>query len=366
MSFFRKIRKFLSFEEQQSDLDEKKTEGWKSTQRWYMDLFEKDVRLQELYPQEYLQLQKELTIEEWRVIKPVIDKHMKREGLKEKLLRRFEEDETLKNQYGDIYEELPNVVSDEEVERYEVILQDYEGRRTERNQWLVYLESFPKLREKYAREYELLHNDLPEEEFRAVVVILSYERALMESLTWQYDAYIKETVETNYIAGKIEKLYKGYIRPEELMRKYPEGVEVLIKYYGPEFDEFFFAKDGKPKYADMGALYEAREHLQFQDMLFFREFIERNHVFEECVITDREYTVISNKLRFYVPDGAIRGIAGTFTGYSISYENFLAVKELYPEEVVFYASQETGADEIWRFISKVQPYLTQREIQYMV
>ena len=73
----------------------------------------------------------------------VASNFMKREGLKQKLLRRFEEDETLKNQYGDIYEELPNVVSDEEVERYEVILQDYEGRRTERNQWLVYLESFP-------------------------------------------------------------------------------------------------------------------------------------------------------------------------------------------------------------------------------
>jgi len=42
------------------------------------------------------------------------------------------------------------------------------------------------------------------------------------------------------------------------------------------------------------------------------------------------------------------------------------VKEQYPEEVVFYASQENGADEIWRFIGKIHPYLQQHEMRYMV
>lgn len=278
----------------------------------------------------------------------------------------FGKQQTLKAQYGDIYAQLPVVVLDEELERHEEILQDYELRKAERNRWLAYLDAFPKLREKYATEYELLQKDLSEEELRVVTVILCYEIELLRSLIWQYDFYVKETVEKNYITGKVEKLYKGYIGHEELMRKYPKESEELIKHYGPEFDAFFFGKDGKPKCADVGALYEKREHLQFKDMSFFREFVERNQVFGQYVVTDREYTAISDKLRSYIPYGAIRDIAGTYTGYSISYENFLLVKEQYPTEVAFYASQETGDEDIVEFIHKMHPYLTQREIHYMV
>ena len=54
MSFLRKIKSRFFLGEQQTNKDEKRIEGWKSAQRWYMDLFEKDVRLQELYPREYL------------------------------------------------------------------------------------------------------------------------------------------------------------------------------------------------------------------------------------------------------------------------------------------------------------------------
>lgn len=368
MGFFSKIKSKLPFGKQQThaDTDTKKIEAWERVRKWYLEKFEKDERLQELYPQSYLQLQKEVSEEEWIVLKPSIDKLMKREGRKETLLNRFEEDETMKNQYGDIYAQLPNVVTDDEVEIYEGILQDYEYRREERNNRLAYLQSFPTLKEKYAREYELLQKDLSEEELHTVAVILSYERVFLESLLWQYDAYVRETIETNYTNGKVEKLYKGYIGHEELMRKYPEETEALIRYYGPEFDAFFFEKDGKPKYADLGALYSERGNLQFRDMLFFREFIERNHVFGQYVITDREYTAISDKLRSYVPVGAIRGIAGKYTGYSISYENFLLVKEQYPDEIAYYASKETGDEDIMHFVHKMHPYLTQREIQYMV
>ncbi len=366
MNLFRKMKNRLSLGKQQIQEEPKKKESWESAKRWYMERFEKDVRLQELYPQSYLRLQKELSTEEWSVLKPLIDKQMKIEGRKEKLLAHLDENEELKKQYEDIYAQLPTAVSAEELERYEGILKDYEDRRTEHNQWLAYLQSFPTLKKKYAREYEMLQTDLSKEEFKAVVATLNYEILLLQCLFRQYNVYVKETTEANYATGKVEKLYNGFIGHEELMRKYPEETEELIKYYGPEFDEFFFEKDGKPKYVDIMVLYDERVNLRFQDMLFFRGFIERNHVFEECVITDREYTVISNKLRTYVPDGAIRGIAGTYTGYTLSYENFLKVKEQYPEDVAFHASQEKVADEIWRFIDKVHPYLEQREIHYMV
>lgn len=337
-----------------------------SVRRWYLERFEKDAQLQQLYPQEYLQLQKEPFLEEWRVLKPVIDKHMKREGRKEKLLERFDADEILRNKYGDIYAQLPNVVSDEELDRYEAILQDYEVRKAERDRWIGHLESFPKLKGKYVREYELLHQDLSEEEMEAVAVILSYEIVLLNSLNWQYDSYVKETTEANYATGKVEKLYIGYIWHEKLLHEYPEETEELIQYYGPEFDEFFFDKNGSPKYANVGALYDAKSGLRFQDMAFFREFVERNHLFGQYVITDKEYTVISHRVETYVPRGAIRGIAGTYTGYSISYENFLKVKELYPEEVASFALPENGDEDIMQFIHKMHPYLTQRKIQYMV
>lgn len=350
MDFFRKIKSRLSFGKRQTHTDGKKDEKWNGVRSWYLKKFEADERLKELYPQYYLQLQKEVSLEEWRVLKPAIDSLMKREWRKEALLNRFEEDESLKSQYGDIYARLPDVVSDEEVCVYEDILKDYEYRREERNRWLAYLQTFPKLREKYAREYELLQKDLSEEELSAVAVLLSYESTFFESLLEQYDAYVRETTEANYAAGKVEKLYKGYIGHEELMRKYPEETEELIRYYGSEFDEFFFGKG----------------NLRFKDMSFFREFIERNHVFWQYVITDREYTAISDKLRAYVPADAIRGIAGTYTGYLLSYENFLLVKKQYPDEITSFASQKTGDEDIMRFIHKMQPYLERREIQYMV
>ena len=343
-----------------------KEEAFNSVRVRYLELFEKDVKLQELYPQSYQQLQKELSEEEWSVLKPVIDNHLKTERHKSKLMERFESDETLQSSYGDICAQLSNAASDEELEKYEEILRDYENRKGMCNRWLAYLKSFPKLKEKYAREYELLHRDLSAEEIAAVAVILSYELVLLESLKDQYDAYVSEKTEQNYAVGKVEKLYKGYIGNEELMRKYPEETEALLKYYGPEFDEFFFESNGTPKYADVSALHSARSDLHFKDILFFRKFIERNNVLGQYVITDREYTAINNKLRTYVPLGAIRDIAGTYTGYSLSYENFLRVKELYPEEVAFYASQETGDEDTMRFINKMCPYLTQREIQYKV
>ena len=312
-----------------------------------------------------MQLQKELSGEEWSVLKPAIDKQMNREGRKEKLLKRFDEDEILKHQYVDIYVQLPNVVSDEGLQAYEDMVQDYEHRRVERNWWLAYLQSFPALREKYAREYELLQKDLSEEEIRAVAVILSYEKTLLESLTWQYDAYVRETIETNYITGKVEKLYKGNIKPEELMCKYPEETEELIRYYGPEFDEFFFEKDGEPKYAEPEVLYKEKSSLRFKDMLFFKEFIERNQVFEQYEITDREYTEINAKLRCcHSPVSAGNGISGKYTEYSISYENFLLLKEQYPDKIAFYASQGTSDEDDMRFILKFHPYLDQKEVRY--
>lgn len=188
----------------------------------------------------------------------------------------------------------------------------------------------------------------------------------MESLTRQYDVYVRETTENNYATGKVEKLYRGYISHEELMRKYPTEVEKLIKYYRPEFDDFFFEKDGSPKYSDMSELYNAGVNLRYKDILFFREFIDRNRVFEEYVITDREYTAVSDKLRRYVPRGAIRDIAGTFTGFSISYEKYLMVKKLYPKEIALLASQESNDEDIRHFINEAHPYLTQHEIHYMV
>ncbi len=341
-------------------------ENMESTRRWYLELFEKDVKLQELYPQSYLKLQQEFSEEEWRILKPAIDKHMKVEKRKKKLLDRFEEEETLRNKYMDIYAQLPNAVSDEELDGYEEILRHYDFCKERCNEWIGYLESFPKLKEKYAREYELLHKDMSEAEFMAVTAILNYEIMLLENLKRQYDSYVRETIEANYAIGKVEKLYQGYISHEELMRKYPEETEELIKYYGPEFDEFFFEKDGKPKYTHLGALYDKTSNLRFKDMLFFREFVERNNVLKNYVITDKEYNAISNKLRSYIPYGAIRDIAGTYTGYSISYENFLTVKELYPEEIAFYALQETGDEDTIRFIHKMQPYLTKNEIHYIV
>lgn len=366
MSFLRKIKSRLSFEKKQTQTEPKKIESWEIARRWYLEHFKKDVRLQELYPQSFLRLQKELSTEEWSVLKTLIDKQMKIEGRKDKLLAHLDEDEELKKLYRDIYAQLPSVVSDEELDRYEGILKDYEDRRAERNRWLVYLQSFPILRKKYAREYEMLQLNLSKEELNAVAAILNYEIVLLQCLTRQYDSYVKDTTKTNYATGKVEKLYNGFIDYEELMRKYPKETEELIKYYGPEFDEFYFEEDGSPKYVGGMVRYDERASFRFKDMLFFREFVERNHVFRQYVITDREYTAISNKLRSYVPDGAISDIAGTFTGYSISYENFLLVKKHYPQEVAFYASQENGADEIWRFIGKVHSYLEKREIHYMV
>lgn len=376
MSFLRKIKKLLSFEKKQTMSDAKKNElnekqnvlntymNRESIRKRYLEYFEEDVRWQKLYPLEYMQLQKEYSEETWMTLKPTVDKHIKREKRKAKLLERFDEDAILKNQYGQVYEELSNAVSDEEVDRYENILQEYEYRRSNCNWWRAYLESFPKLREKYAREYELLQNDLSNEEYRAVVAIISCEKKLLVCLIDQYTDYVKETTQSNYNTGKVEKLYEGFIRPEELMTKYPEETEALIEHYKQEFKEVFFEKDGSPKYTDRIVFDGKKTDLRFRDMSYYREYIERNQVFTQYVITDREYTVISNKLRTYVPNGAIRGIAGTYTGYSMSYENFLAVKERYPEEVVFYASQDGNKEDIREFINKVYPYLTQHEIQY--
>ena len=406
MSFLKNIKRLLSYEKQQPHVDAKRNEirGYFSKnpklmgkfpdiyanyekvtteneldemrdilktytnregiRKQYLEYFKENVRWQELYPQEYIQLQKEYSEETWRILKPTVDKHMKRERQKEKILERFDEDEILKNQYGDIYVQLLNAVSDEEVERCENILHDYETRRKNCSWWLAYLESFPKLKEKYAKEYELLHNDMSEEEYRSVVAIISYEQELLKSLIWQYDFYVKETTEANYAIGKVEKLYKGYIDYEELMHKYSKDAEALIKHYGPEFDEFFFEKSGNPKYTDRWGLDEARKEFRFKDMSYFREFIERNQVFTQYVITDREFTAISYKLKQHIPAGAIRGIAGTFTRYSISYENFLLLKEKYPAEVTFYASENASAEDIMCF--NVYPYLTPYEVQYMV
>jgi len=332
----------------------------------YLQYFEENTRWQELYPQEYMQLQKEYSEETWRVLKPAVDKHMKREWHKEKILECFDEEETLKNQCGDIYVQLQNAVSDEEVERCENILHDYETRRKNCNWWLAYLESFPKLKEKYAKEYELLHKDLSEEEYKAVAGIICYEQELLKSLIWQYDSYVKEITEANYAIGKVEKLYKGYIDYAELMCKYPEDVESLIKHYGPEFDEFFFEKNDNPKYPDRWGLDEARKEFRFKDMSYFREFIERNQVFSQYVITDKEFTAISNKLNSYIPGGVRSNISVRYTGYSISYENFLTVKEKYPKEVAFYAAEETGVENLGDFIFMILPYLTQHEGWYMV
>lgn len=339
-----------------------------SIRKQYLEYFERDARLQELYQQEYMQLQKECSEETWSVLKPTVDKQLKREWHKEKILEHFNEDEILKNKCGDIYAQLLKAVTDEEVEKCENLLQDYEIRRKNCNSWLAYLDSFPKLKEKYAKEYELLQKDLSEEEYRTVVGILHYEQELLRSLSRQYDAYVKEITEGNYAVGKVEKLYKGYISDEELMRKYPEDAEALIKHYGPEFDTFFFEKNGNPKYTDWWGLDEARKEFRFQDMSYFRKFIERNQVFSEYVITDREYTIISSKLKSYIPGGrpTIPYMEISYTGYSITYENFLLVKEKYPEEVAFYASDEEETKDIGCFVFKVEPYLTKHALRCSV
>ena len=100
-------------------------------------------------------------------------------------------------------------------------------------------------------------------------------------------------------------------------------------------------------------------------MLFFKEFIERNQVFEQYEITDREYTAINAKLRCcHSPVSAGSGISGKYTEYSISYENFLLLKEQYPDKIAFYASQENSKGEDMRFILKFHPYLDQKEVRY--
>lgn len=367
MSFFRNIKRLLSFRKQQTNIDTKISEPWEYKKKLHLEWFSRDARMQELYPTTYLQLQKELSADEWRELEPVIRKQKKIETRKEKLQKRLDENETMKNKYGDMYAQLPNVVSDEELERYENILQDYESRERERNHWILYLNDFPKLKEKYAREYELLQKDLSTEEICSIVENLLYEKRLLQMLMCKYEDYVKETTEANYATGKVEKLYDGYIFPDELMRKYPEEAEALIEYYGPEFDEYFFEKDGSPKdYPLMESQTDEFKKFQFKDMLLFREFIERNHVFGKYVITDKEYTVISDKLRRYVPAGAIRGIAGSFTGYSISYENFLQLKKYSPDLVALYASKETEDTDIIHFISEVRPFLTEKKVEYMV
>lgn len=67
MRFSRKIRRRLFPGKQQPNKDTERIEIWESAQRCYLERFEKDVRLQKLYPQSYLQLQKVVSEEEWRV-----------------------------------------------------------------------------------------------------------------------------------------------------------------------------------------------------------------------------------------------------------------------------------------------------------
>ena len=102
----------------------------------------------------------------------------------------------------------------------------------------------------------------------------------MRSLSWHYDTYVKEVTEANYATGKVEKLYNGYMSPEDLMRKYPKEAEALIKYYGPEFEEFYYARDSVSICADREM---PNVNFRFQNILAYREFIERNHIFGRCV-----------------------------------------------------------------------------------
>lgn len=332
----------------------------------YLEHFEKEVRLQVLYPKQYLLLKGELSEEEWEEIKSTISKHMKREKRKNKLVAYFDEDAALRRKYGDIYVQLQKFLSDEELEKYEELLQNYERNKRERERWSGYLRSFPKLKEKYAREYELLQEDLSIDELNLITWRINYENLIFSRLGQQYDDYVRTVTEENYALGKVETLYTGYIGFEELFRKYPKETEALLEYYMPEFDEYFYDKSGNLRYKDAHELYGESRKFTFKDILKYREFIECNNIYTRVVITDKEYNIINRKLTSYIPYGAIRGIAGTYTGYSISYEKFLEVKERYSKEVEFYASKAAGDEDIICFIRKVEPYLTKNEIHYKV
>lgn len=332
----------------------------------YLAYFEKDAGLQTLYPELYLLLKGEVSEEEWEDIKATISKHMKREQRKNKLVARFDADEALMRKYGDIYAQLQKFLSDEELERYEELLHNYERNRKERERWREYLRSIPKLEEKYKREYELLQEDLSIDELNLITWKINYESLIISRLGQQYEDYVRAVTEENYALGKVETLYTGYISFEELLRKYPKETEELLEYYMPEFDEYFYDESGNLRYKDAHTLYEESRKFMFKDILKYREFVERNNVFARVVITDKEYTVIDRKLTSYIPYGAIRDIAGTYTGYSITYEKFLEVKARYPKDVEFYASEAAGDEDIISFIYKVEPYLTKKEIHYRV
>ena len=332
----------------------------------YLEYFEKDVRVQELYPKQYQLLQGEPSEEEWEDIKSTIHTHMKREQRKNKLVMCFEEDEVLRRKYEDIYVKLQEFLSDEELEKYEELLYSYERNKGERKRWREYLDSLPRLKEKYAREYELLQEDLSIDELNLLTWKINYGGLIVSRLSQQYDDYVRAVTEENYTLGKVETLYTGYVSFEELIRKYPKETEALLEYYMPEFDEHFYDKSGNLKYKDAHELYEESRKFNFKDILKFREFIEQNNIFTRALITDKEYNIINRKLTSYIPYGAIRDIAGTYTGYSITYEKFLEVKARYPRDVELYASEAVGDEDIIGFIRKVEPYLMKNEMHYMV
>ncbi len=189
----------------------------------------------------------------------------------------------------------------------------------------------------------------------------SSEDYLLKILASGYDSYIRDRIEENYRTGKIEELhYCIRITSDNAATLRATHCEALTPIF-----ELFQKPDGTVY--TINQIEEYKNHPRFK---LFIDFIDRNRLYGETVITDNVFNRLNHYLRSYAAEHQGDRLSGRCSFYHLTYENYLKVKELYPEDVQYFSeinfSDNTNSDRFYRFKNAIYHLLTKTEGTYIV
>ncbi len=183
---------------------------------------------------------------------------------------------------------------------------------------------------------------------------------LLELLASSYDSYIKDVVEDNYRTGKIEELHYctgiSSENAEKIRNTYKEELDpILALFKEPEGTIYSINKIDETKNSP--------------DFKYFIDFIDKNKLYGETIVTDKVFNSLNNYFRNYATEYYGDRLSGRCSFYHLTYDNYLTVKQLYPEDVNYFSGisflDETNSARFYNFKAGISFYLAKTEGTYM-